>query len=145
MTREVVLHTWCDIEFNPTNQDEAPVRVDAKTITWYVQGERWEIDLCLDHERQTSLDQMDDLVLNHGRAWEDPTAPPKRRKKSGSRKTVAPEDNPLVQAHLTVDKRYVCDVNECARGGEPLQSIKALRMPQLRAHGMTKPKEGTNG
>lgn len=143
MAREVIIHTWCDIEFNPDGGDLSE-RVDAETITWYLHGERMEIDLCKDHQQETTLAGMDDLVRIYGRAWEDPDAPLKKKaktKRNYPSKTEHPEAHYLVDAHYTKDGTFVCDVKGCAAEGREWETIQSLRMHQLRSHDIRIPDE----
>jgi hypothetical protein len=140
VTREVIIHTWCDVEFN--EQIDTAARVDAQTVTWFVNGQRMEIDLCTPHQQTTALHQMDDLVLTYGRPWEDPDAPKvPARKNHGKRKPPADQSrHVLIDAHYVPGEGFYCDVAKCPRGGVVIPKIQGLRMHQLQAHSMTAPK-----
>lgn len=147
MVRQVIIHTYCDPDF----QDESKT-VDGETVTWFVQGARWEIDLCASHKDGTSLGQMDDLVLRYGREWEDPEVAAKRAAEAERRRLarqnepsrqkarkVDPSRHVLIDGHLTEDNEFVCDVAGCDRKQVPIAKIQGFRMHQLQAHGMHAP------
>jgi hypothetical protein len=150
MVRQVVIHTFCD----PDYQDEMKT-IEGETLTWFVQGARWEVDVCPAHKGVLMVDQMDDFVLRYGREWEDPEVAAKRtaeaerkrlaRQREPSRardRKVDPSAHVLIDGHLTDDEMYVCDVEPCPRNQVPIAKIQGFRMHQLQAHGMNAPKKG---
>jgi len=150
VAREVIIKTWCDIEYDREGDDQS--RVDAETVTWFLYGTRMEVDLCPRHMSEMSLAQMDSIVQEHGREWEDPERPKvKSRARRKSRVAEEPVTAPnldsrgnaywLSEAFINEFGQFVCTVTDCSRGGEPFTKITGLRMHQRRVHDMRVPAE----
>lgn len=131
--QETVVHTYCDIDFI-----ESSTRVEARRITWMVNGKPWNLDVCQQHGLDITIVEIDNFVQQYGHPEGAKPKPPKKQAAAKSQataaaKTAEPDRKsrakpPLGPYEISADGRLVCCVqtgrDQCLQDFGTTQGLK---------------------
>lgn len=139
--QELVIQTWCDIDFIEDDQ-----KVEGRRINWTINGKPYVLDVCQQHGLDITLVEIDNYVEKYGHL--ENAKPVKSKKKAAPAPvpaatavaTKTARVNPPSGAWREFDGEVQCRV-ETATGpagycSETFGTMQGLKMHQTRRHGL---------